>query len=223
MANRMARLGWIVGWLGAFLAVGGAGGVAAAEVGLVTAVAGKVRLQEEKAAASELKAFVKLREGDRLTLDAASRLQLVFFDGGRQETWKGSGALEVGTTSSKVVKGNPQSEVRTLPPILVKQLIKTPSPDGNVKAGMIRMRSMPSGGTLESIEKNYAELRKQAEAADRNPELYLLAGYFELREFDRIETVLKQLGDKAPGDPEVKLLGALYQRAINDAKAAPAK
>jgi len=194
-----------------------------AEVGLVTAVSGNVKLQEDKAAASELKSFVKLRAGDRLTMEGAARLQMVYFEGGRQETWQGAGQLEVGSGASKTVKGGMQPEVKTLPAILVKQLSKTPSPDGNVKAGMVRMRSMPSGGTLESVEKNYADLRKQTDAADRNPELYLLASYFELREFDKVDALLQQLGEKSPGDQEVKVLASLYKRAIGNARMAEKK
>lgn len=209
----MMRRAWWMVWV-AFVSAGAWG----AEVGLVTAVSGNVRLQEDKAAASALKSFVKLRAGDRLTLEGASRLQLVYFDGGRQETWQGAGQLEVGAVASTAVKGGLQPEVKTLPAILVKQLSKTPSPDGNVKAGMIRMRSMPSGGTLESIEKNYADLRRQAEADDRNPELYLLASYFELREFERVERLLKQMNEKTPNDLELRTLNALYARAITNAK-----
>lgn len=215
--RKFSAIVWICGL--ALLALG----AAAAEVGLVTAVSGKVSLQEGKAAASELKAFVKVRAGDRLTLESASRLQLVYFEGGRQETWQGAGTIEVGAAASKALQGGLQPELKTLPPILVKQLAKTPGPDGNVKAGMIRMRSMPSGGTLETVEKNYAELRRQADAGDRNPELYLLASYLELREFERLEKLLADLGDKAPADGEVKMLATLYQRAMSNARMADKK
>lgn len=205
-------------WLGAVLFFLSAGAWAV-EVALVTAASGGIRLQDEKSA-SELKSFIKLREGDRLTLQGNARLQIVFFDGGRQETWQGAGALEVGSVSSRALKGGLQAEVKTLPAILVKQLSKTPSPDGSVKTGMIRMRSMPATATLESVDSNYADLRKQAEAGDRSPELYLLASYFELREFDRLEDALKQLRDKSPGDAQLAALSALYARAVGDAKAA---
>lgn len=213
----MRKAGWMV-WI-VFVATG----VWGAEVGLVTAVSGSVRLQEEKAAVIALRPFVKVRAGDRLTLEGPSRLQLVYFDGGRQETWQGTGQLEVGAVASTAAKGGLQPEVKTLPAILVKQLSKTPSPDGNVKAGMIRMRSIPAGNTLESLERNYADLRRQAETADRNPELYLLAGYFELREFDRVDGLLRQLGETSPGDREVKALTALYKRAMNNVRMAEQK
>ncbi|MBK7564495.1 MAG: hypothetical protein IPI21_09520 [Propionivibrio sp.] len=205
-------------WLGSVLLVLLSMGASAAEVALVTAASGNVKLQEEKAAASELKPFIKVREGDRLLMEGASRLQVVYFEGGRQETWSGRGALEVGSVSSKAIKGTMQPEIKTLPAILVKQLAKTPAQDGNVKTGMIRMRSMPPYDRLETVEKNYDEMRKQAVAGDLNPELYLLASYFELREFDKLEALLRQLNEKTSETQELAALNMLYARAIRDAK-----
>lgn len=205
-------------WLGSVLLVLLSMGASAAEVALVTAASGNVKLQEGNAAASELKPFIKVREGDRLLMEGASRLQVVYFEGGRQETWSGRGALEVGSVSSKAIKGTMQPEIKTLPAILVKQLAKTPAQDGNVKTGMIRMRSMPPYDRLETVEKNYDEMRKQAVAGDLNPELYLLASYFELREFDRLEALLRQLNEKASETQELAALNMLYARAIRDAK-----
>jgi hypothetical protein len=195
----------------------------AVEVGLVTAVSGGVTLQDEKVAASPLKPFVKVRDGDRLSLQEGSRLQIVFFEGGRQETWKGAGALEVGSASSKVLKGNLQPEIKTLPPILVKQLTKTPSPDGSVKTGMIRMRSVPTPEKVELAEKAYADFRKQSDPADRNPEIFIFAAYFELREFDKLEVLLKSLGERSPKDQELNALIELYVGAVKRARELLAK
>lgn len=191
-----------------------------AEVGLVTAANGQIKLQEEKSAAADLKPFVKLRSGDRITLASGARLQMVYFEGGRQETWSGAGTLEIGTGASAALKGGLQPEVKTLPPILVKQLTKTPAADGSVKSGMIRMRSMPPVPTVESVEKNYADLRQQAAAADYNPELYLLSSYFELHEYDKLEVQLKTMGEKSPNDPQVKAISALYRQAVASARKA---
>ena len=192
--------------------------VLAVEVGLVTAVSGNVKWQEQKSAASELKPFVKVRDGDQLTMDGAARVQLVYFESGRQETWQGSGVLEVGTSSSKTVKGSQQPEVKVLPAILVKQLSKTPASDGNVKTGMIRLRSMAP--PIESVERDYAEMRKQADSTDRNPELFLLASYFERGEYAKLEALLGKMNEEKPGDPDILALNGLYSNAVSSAKAA---
>lgn len=191
-----------------------------AEIGLVTSLSGRILLQEERSAVAELKPFARLRTGDRLILEGTSHLHLVFFDSGREEIWQGSGQLEIGSGASRVVKGSLQPEARVLPSAVVRQIAKTPPADGSARTDKGRMRSMPTAGTLESLEKNYADLRRQAEADDRNPELYLLAGYFELREFERVEALLKRMSEKAPGDMEVRVLRGLYARAINNAKTA---
>ena len=190
----------------------------AAEAGLVTAISGNIQLKDDKSSISTLKAFTKVREGDRIMMEGVSRLQVVYFDSGLQETWLGSGELGIGNVSSKSIKGKLQSETKTLPAILVKQLTKTPSADGNVKAGMVRLRSIPSREKTEAVENEYAQLRSQAEASDRNPELYLLASYLELREFDKLENLLKQLNEKSPNDAELASLTDLYTRAINELK-----
>ncbi|MGB4072668.1 hypothetical protein [Pseudomonas sp.] len=193
----------------------------ALEVGLVTGLSGAVVLSGPQQAESRaLQAFSKLHDGDRLILPEQARLQLVLFHSGEEQVWQGPGELQVRSAGITAQSAALQPQVRQLPKVLVKQLAKTPAPDGQVKAGMVRLRSMPSGGTLESLEKNYAQQRKAALATDRNPELYLLAGYFELREFDLLQQLLTRMEKKSPGDKEVALLRSLYLRAVNNAKMA---
>lgn len=200
---------------------------AAAEVGLVTAVGGTVRWQEAREASggkpalgapAGLKPFVKLREGDRLLLDAASRLQVVYFESARQESWQGATTLEVGTGASRTVSGGAQPEVKTLPAILVKQLTRTPAPDGSVKAGMIRTRSLQPRESAANVEKTYAELRRDAASGDLNPELYALSAWLDLREYERVEGLLKALREKSPADPQVAALAELYGSALRVAR-----
>lgn len=190
------------------------------EVALVTALSGAVRLQAATGQDTALQAFVKLQQGDRLRFNEQARVQLVLLHSGREEVWRGPGTLRVEREASTVLGGNMQPQVRQLPRLLVKQLAKTPAPDAQVRAGIVRLRGMPSGGTLASVEKNYADLRKQAGPADRNPELYLLASYFELQEYDKLKQLLTQLDEQTPGNAEVALLRSLYVRAMNNAKMA---
>lgn len=193
--------------------------VEAAEVGLVTAASSRILLQDGTAPARELKAFIKVRIGDRITLPPESRLQLVFFENGRQETWSGSGMIEVGGKSAKVVKGKPDSKVKTVPDILVKQLSKTPSPDGVAKAGMIRVRSIaPSGITVESAENYYSELRRLAGADDLTPEAFLLSSYLELRELAKLEQLLDRLNQQKTTSISKQSLDSVYRQALLKAK-----
>ena len=213
----------LAAWLGAALSLV-SGSAAAAAVALVTAVSGPVAREPAGGeAAAGLEAFVRLNEGDRLSLGRDARVQILFFDGGRQENWRGAGVLRVEAAAAARLEGDLKAESRVLPVAMVRQIAKTPPSDGAVAEPKVRTRSMPSGGTLESIEKNYSELRKQADPADRNPEIYLLAGYFELKEFDKIDVILKQLADDKAADPEIRMLKSLYTRAIRNARSAAAK
>lgn len=194
-----------------------AGAVFAADTSLVTALAGSVGIG--KAAADDLQPFTRLRLGDRLTLAPGARLQLLYFDGARQEAWTGPGALEVGETSSRALHGAAPTAAKVLPAHLVRRLARMPSfGDGGLVAAPGRSRALPSASTLESLQRNYENLRRSAEAGDRNPELYLLSGLFELREFDRIDVLLRQLAEKSPGDFEIRVLRQLYARAMRDAQ-----
>ena len=83
---------------------------------------------------------------------------------------------------------------------------------------MVRLRSIPSKEKTEAAEKEYAQLRSQTETSDRSPELYLLASYLELREYDKLESFLKELNEKSPNDAELASLTDLYTRAINELK-----
>jgi hypothetical protein len=190
------------------------------EVGLITGLQGRVLNTPAMGQEAPLPAFSKVQEGDHLQLDADARLQLVVFKSGEEQVWVGPGKLQVLAGGTRPLSPGWQAQIRTLPKVLVKQLARTPAPDGQIKAGMVRLRAMPAGGTLESVEKNYKQLRQSALAGDRNPELYLLAGYFELHEFERLEQLLTDMGQRYPGDGEIELLRSLYTRAINNAKMA---
>ena len=205
-------------WIGTALLALLVTNASAVETGLVTAISGTVKFKEERSSVSVLKAFTKLRDGDRIIMDGVSRVQIVYFDGGLQETWLGTGEIGIGSTSSKKIKGSPQLETKTLPAILVKQLTKTPSADGNVKAGMVRLRSIPSSEKTRDAENQYEQLRGQTDPGDRSPELYLLASYLELREFDKLDNFLKQLNEKSPNDAELATLTEIYTKAASEAK-----
>jgi hypothetical protein len=193
----------------------------ALEVGLVTGLSGTVALKVPAQAESRmLQVFSKLHEGDQLSLSEKTSLQLVLFHSGEEQVWQGPGELQVHRSGISAQDSALQPQGRQLPKLLVKQLAKTPAPDGQVKAGMVRLRSMPSGGTLESVEKNYAQLRETATATDRTPELYLLAGYFELREFELLQQVLTRMEKESPGDKEVAQLRSLYAHAVKNAEPA---
>ncbi|MGE5467705.1 MAG: hypothetical protein ACM3Y9_09805 [Ignavibacteria bacterium] len=182
------------------------------DVALITVVEGNVARAASLHGPKPVPAFVKLKSGDRLTL-AAARVQIVYFESGRQETWRGDGRLEIGTGASKAT-GLPEPEARTLPDIMVKQIAKTPTLDSQGRAGAVRLRGLPSPATVEKILATYRQLRDWAEANDLNPELFLLSALFEQRDVERIQQVLADLPVKRPNDAQVDQVVALYRKLI---------
>lgn len=193
-------------------------GAYAADVGIVTALSGTVQLHEGQQAGKDIQSFIKLRRGDKLTLQNDATVKLVFFDDGLQETWHGAGEIQIGASSGHLLKGNPAKEQKTLPAILVKQLTKTPSPERG-RAGMVRMRAISAPEVdVNVLESTYADMRSNLPAQDMTAELFLLAGYYELRAFDKIEQHLEKLKQSGPQDAALARLESLYAQAIALAK-----
>jgi len=189
----------------------------AAEVALVMSVHGKVTRLAEVPGPVAVEAFVKLKEGDRLSLDNDSRLQVVYFENGRRETWSGPGRLEMAPREGKA-SGLPAPEVKTLPLVMAKQLARTPALDSQGRAGVTRLRSVPSPDALTKLEDSYRELKSRAGGDDLAPEMYLLSGLYEMRELSRVERVLGDLQQDQPKNPEAALLISLYRKAVRNAR-----
>lgn len=198
------------------LLVVGCGPIWAAEVALVMSVQGRVvRLAE--AVPVPVEAFVKLKEGDRLSLERDTRLQVVYFENGRQETWSGPGRLEMALNESRP-NGLPAADVKTLPLVMARQLARTPALDSQGRGGVTRLRAVPSPDAMAKLEATYKELRAGAARDDLAPEMYLLSGLYEMRALDRVEKMLGELRQDWPHNPEAALLISLYGKAVKNAR-----
>lgn len=199
----------------------GFGQAQAVEVALVMSVQGKIS-RLEGVTKLPLEAFVKLKSGDRLQLDNANRLQLVYFKTGRQETWSGTGDLVMAANESQA-EGLPAPRIKTLPLVLVKQLARTPALDSQGRGGVTRLRSIPSEDAIAKLDTTYRELKSKAEGDDLAPEMYLLSGLYEMRQLDRVEALLGELKQDRPKNLEATLLISLYKKAVRNAREAQNK
>ncbi|HRE17952.1 MAG TPA: hypothetical protein PLW86_12950 [Rhodocyclaceae bacterium] len=186
---------------------------------LVTAVNAGVIVAGEGGAKAPLEPFVRLREGDRLTLPAAGSVSLVFVSQGRQENWRGAGAIVVGDGESRAVAGKPELKVRAVPPEVARQMNRMPIASADGKVGMMRTRSIPPHDAVTRLEKEYQSMRSQASDGDILPEVYLLAGLFDLRQYDRVEAELQRIAGAYPNDANVPVLRQLYAKALAEARA----
>ena len=197
-----------------------AGPALAQQGAIITALQGQVTFEQDTPVPRPAAAFARLRPGDKLQLAAGGAVQIVYFQTARQESWHGPVRLEVGEGQSGAV-GDVAAQVRQLPPMLVRQLVKTPTADASGRVGAVRMRSIVPPDAAAKLEENYEALRRQTDAGDRSPQLYLLAGLYELKEYDRIESRLREWLASTPGDAELAAMRDHYALAIRDARSKP--
>ncbi|HUP95804.1 MAG TPA: hypothetical protein VM164_12915 [Burkholderiales bacterium] len=138
--------------------------------------------------------FLKVANGDKLSLGKNARVQMVYFGNGRQEIWKGEGQIDVGSLEGR--SGSMKPDVAQLPPLVINQLAKTPAPGQQGRTGMVMVRSLGDPDALEHLEKQYGELRGRAVADDTTPEVFLLSGLLDLKEYDKARKVLADLKTK---------------------------
>jgi hypothetical protein len=162
---------WIIGLV--LLVWAQAGYTLTVDVGMLTQLDGKVEILAGKAGKRPATAFLKVALGDRLVLGKDARVQIVYFETSRQEVWKGAGEVEIGNGEGRSSRLQP--ETRKLPPLVARQLVKTPVSGQHGKTGMVTVRSL-SSDTVESLEKQYVEFRNVAAGGDTTPEVFLLSG-----------------------------------------------
>ncbi len=189
-------------------------GTARADDVLVTSLSGEIGMPEST---SLLSPFVRLKPGQDLWLAEGARLKLVYLGSGREELWRGPGRLAIGETMA-VGEGMPPARIRVLATPVARQLALTPLGDAPADLRPRRQRSIPAVDPVQQIEATYRQLRAEAAADDLDPELYLLSGLMENRQLDRVEDTLKDIIQKRPGDPQVKLLAALYRKSLRNAR-----
>ena len=173
------------------------------DVGLVSLVAGEVTFSAQAAAPAAVKAFMKVREGDRFDLPQGTQLELVYFASSRRERWQGPASLRVARRESAPLAGKPV-QVTALPASVPHRLARIPELAQSALFGGTRVRGGRPPGvenveTEESLREaraTYARLRAELPADDLTPELFLYAAL---------------AGGPQPDSEEVKSLAARLQ------------
>lgn len=186
------------------------------ESGMVTQVQGSASYASGQDKDKPIVSFMKVRAGDKLSLGKDAKLQLVYLKNGRQETWAGAEKLVVGAEQSTAANAANQPKVKTLPAIVLQQLSRAPAVVSDLKnrTGMIMVRSLPMV-KMRELDKNYTDMRKEADEEDVTPELYLLAGLHELKLYRDMKPVLEDMRRRQPNNPEVLLVYQHYSELMN--------
>jgi len=197
------------------------------DVGIVTQLSGEVTYWNESYQKTPEKAevFMKIRRGDSLKIPPGGAIQLVYFENGRQETWKGPASFMVGEVQSRVEKGRElpgQPEVMILSneasqgmrriPVLLRRARLSRSGGGVVVRGVTGVSAKPVAPTKEEraeiamAKEAYQKLRKQAKADDITPELTLLGVLADYEQHEEMEKIIK---DAMKIQPENQVLKEL--------------
>ena len=162
---------------------------------------------------AKAKPFMKVRENDRFTVPAGSQLRLVYFQGGRQESYTGPSVVVAGAQQSTVQSGAPP-QVSTLPsacrrrsprrPELV-QIAKLGRSGGVAVRGLNREQRLTpqQQAEIRQAREVYQQIRAQAPADDITPELYLYSVLQDHLLYADMKPVVDEMAKRQPGNPDV--------------------
>ena len=198
------------------------GAFASTDVGLVNQLQGGVQYQGSGAAGAKAAAFMNVREGDKFTLREGAVLRMVYFDGGRQETWKGPASFSAGVKQGDAQAG--KAEVSQLPGGVSAKLSQTAEViqiaklgrAGGVTVRGVKLKPTPAqAAEVAQAKKTYDSWKATAAADDITPELYLYTVLQEYLLYDDMHAVVKALQDKQPNSPDVKEIAAWVRSRQN--------
>ena len=201
----------------AALLLGGSGAAYAqgADAGLVNQVAGDVSYVSSGSGSGSGKAqaYMKMRQGDRFTLAAGAQVKVVYFQNGRQETWRGPAAFRSGVEYGEPIAGAVY-EVAHLPLGVPQKIQRIPELLQMAKLGGIQVRgttpkqraSLEQQADVAAARTTYAQLRQQVPQDDITPELYLFTVLQEYLLYDDMKAVADEMLRKQPGNQEAQQL-----------------
>ena len=193
-------------------------GAQSSDVGLINQLAGEVAYTGQGGAQSKAQAFMKVRQGDRFTLPAGAQLRVVYFNGSRQETWKGPSSFKAGTQQSEALSGQ-AAEAAQLPSGVAQKIAQVPNLVQIAKLGRsggIAVRGGGKPGRLSAEQQaevtqakaTYAQMRQKASAEDITPELYFYSVLQDHLLYDEMKTVTDEMLKRQPNNPEAQELAA---------------
>jgi len=194
---------------------------AAGDVGVIHHMAGNVSYTSggKKAAAA---AFMKVREGDRLSLAPGAQLRLVYLSGGRQEAYAGPAEFTAGAHSSRQHSGAP-AQVSVLPSGVPQKIARTPEllaiakmgrAGGFAVRGGVKARTPEQEEELRAARATYKSLRDASSADDITPELYLYAVLEDQRRYGDMKDVVSEMKRRQPANADVDLMADYVRQKL---------
>ena len=200
--------------LGALLA--GSAFAQSPDVGLVNMLSGEVSYQSDGASATKAQAFMKVRQGDRFTVPGGAQMRVVYFNGGRQETWRGPATFRAGAQQSE---GAQPAAVSTLPSGVPQKISQVPELVQIAKLGRSGGVNIRGGGKpprltseqqaeVAAAKNTYKQMRTQSPVEDITPELFLYSVLQEHLLYDDMRPVVEEMAKRQPNSAEVRELAS---------------
>jgi hypothetical protein len=194
------------------------------DVGLVNQMSGDVAYARQGGAQSKAQAFMKLRQGDSFTLPAGAQLRVVYFNGSRQETWKGPASFKTGAQQSEAISGQVAGAAQ-LPSGVARTIAQVPNLVQIAKlarSGGIAVRGGGKAGRLSSDQQaeisqakaTYAQMRQTAPAEDITPELFFYAVLQDHLLYVEMKPVTDEMLKRQPKSLEAQELAAYVKSRI---------
>ncbi len=193
------------------------------DVGLVNHLSGEVAYAGQGADQSKAQAFMKVRQGDRFTLPAGAQLRMVYFNGSRQETWKGPASFRAGARQSEAISGQ-LADAAQLPSGVAHKIAQVPKLVQIAKVGRSGGIALRGGkpGRLSSeqlaevsrAKTNYAQMRQKASVEDITPELYFYSVLQDYLLYDEMKTVTDEMLKRQSNNTEAQELAAYVKSRL---------
>jgi hypothetical protein len=217
----------ILGILGFAVSMAATGAVTAGDdVGLINNLSGDVSYTSSGTAA-KARPFMKIRMGDKFTVPSGAQMRVVYFDGGRQESFSGPAAFTAGSKQSTVQSGS-QPQVVMLPSGVSQKISQTPELIQIAKLGRsggvaVRGTSSAQAPTAQQAaevrqaRQTYEQLRKSAAADDITPELYMYSVLQDNLLYDDMKPVVAEMQKRQPKSADVAAM-VEYVKVRTEAK-----
>ena len=195
------------------------------DVGLINLLSGDVSYQPDGAPASKAQAFMKVRSGDRFTVAAGAQLRIVYFQGGRQETWRGPVTVKAGAQQSDAGSAQP-AQVSTLPGAVPQKIAQVPELIQIAKLGRSGGVAVRGGGKpprltadqlaeVNGAKDTYKKMRAASSNDDITPELYLYSVLQDYLLYDDMKPVVDEMAKRQPASSEVQELVSWVKSKTN--------
>jgi hypothetical protein len=184
----------------------------AADVNIMLgAIQGDVRIQESGATKPALP-YSFLNPGDAVLVGKTGKAQIMYLESATEELWPSGSRLRIGNGKSEALSGNPE-RLATLPPILLRQLKKTPGGEATSRVGMVRLRNLSETRRQEILD-NYASLRAQMPQGSYLAEVYTLNALIHEQDLNYAAQFLNQLIQSAPQSEGLRQLAEKYRSTL---------